>query len=202
MIDLSRAARIVFACGRPGSGKSHYVKTCLAADRPDRLLVFDPEGEYGGLAHQVDQLRDVLPCIAHKRFAVAFTPAPTPQQAADQFDVFCRIAWDCAQRYGAVTLAADELQQVTTPSRAPPWWAACVRRGRKHGLTVYAAAQRPAEIDKTIYSNATVIRTGGLLYPDDQATIARAIGVRPDEVAALTGHAWIMRDDSGQITRG
>lgn len=200
-MDVTRAARIVFACGRPGSGKSHFVKQQLAADRPERLLVFDPEGEYDQ-AHQVDQLRDVLACIAHRRFAVSYVPAPTPAKAAEQFDAFCRVAWDCAQKWGAVTLAADELQQVTTPSRAPPWWAACVRRGRKHGLTIYAAAQRPAEIDKTIYSNATVIRTGGLLFPDDQLTIARAIGVTPADVAALTGHQWIMRDEVGQITKG
>jgi hypothetical protein len=69
-------------------------------------------------------------------------------------------------------------------------------------MTVYAAAQRPAEIDKTIYSNATEIRTGALSFPDDQVVIGRALGVDPAEVGRLSGHAWIRRDAAGTITRG
>jgi hypothetical protein len=114
----------------------------------------------------------------------------------------CRIAFDLARAGQELTFAVDELQQVTTPNRAPPWWAACVRRGRKYGMTVYAAAQRPAEIDKTIYSNATEIRTGALSFPDDQVVIGRAIGIDPAEVGRLAGHAWIRRDAAGTITRG
>jgi DNA helicase HerA-like ATPase len=201
-IDVTRTARIVFACGRPGSGKSHYVKTCIAADRPERLLVFDPEGEYSKLAHPVEQLRDIIRLVEVKRFAVSFVPSPLPELATQQFEVFCRIAFDLAQAGRTITLAVDELQQVTTPSRAPPYWAACIRRGRKYGMSIYAAAQRPAEIDKTIYSNATEIRTGALSFPDDQATIGRAIGVDPADVGALSGYQWIKRDAEGQITRG
>jgi hypothetical protein len=201
-IDVTREARIVFACGRPGSGKSHYIKQCIAADRAPRLLIFDPEGEYNTLTHPVEQLRDLIGLVSMQRYAVSFVPSALPEQACEQFDVVCRIAFDLAQAGRPLTLAVDELQQVTTPNRAPPYWAACIRRGRKYGMTIYAAAQRPAEIDKTIYSNATEIRTGALSFPDDQTTIARAIGVTPADVGALSGFAWIKRDAAGLITRG
>lgn len=202
MIDVTRAARIVFACGRPGSGKSHFVKACLSADRPQRLIIFDPDGEYGALAHTVTSAQDFARIAQANRYAVAFVPSMLPDIAQEQFEYVCKVAFEIAAAGRPVTLAADELQQVTTPSKAPPWWAACVRRGRKYGMTVYGAAQRPAEIDKTIYSNATTIRTGGLLFADDQQVIARALGVPAADVAALSGHQWIMRDDSGTISRG
>lgn len=201
-IDVTRTARIVFACGRPGSGKSHYIKQAIAADRAPRLMVFDPEGEYNALAHPVEQLRDLIRLVDCQRFAVSFVPSALPELATDQFDVFCRIAFDLAQAGRPLTLAVDELQQVTQPNRAPPYWAACIRRGRKYGMSIYAAAQRPAEIDKTIYSNATEIRTGALAFPDDQTTIARAIGIDPAEVGRLSGYGWIKRDATGLVTRG
>ena len=124
-------------------------------------------------------------------------------RAEQQFNLCCQIAFDLAAKAGrSLTFAVDELQQVTTASKAPEWWGALVRRGRKYGVSVYAAAQRPAEIDKTIYSNCTRLRTGFLGYPDDQVTIAKAMGINPAEIGALTGHQWIMRDVHAGITRG
>lgn len=203
-VDVSRAARIVFACGASGSGKSHFVKHSLLDDRPPRLLIFDPEGEYEAFGYPTSDVRELLRAVQHPTFAVVWKPAFLVERAQAEFGLCCQLAFDVCSRAGrSVTLVVDELHQLTQPNRAPAWWRACVTRGRKHGLTVYAASQRAAEVDKTIVSNASILRTGRLGFPADCQTIAAAMSIDPAEVAALVNHQWIAADRlSGVITRG
>jgi hypothetical protein len=78
--------------------------------------------------------------------------------------------------------------------------AAAGRRARR----IHAASQRPAEIDKTIFSNASRIRVYRLGYDADQAAAAAALGVSRDQVAQLQGHGYLERDAlaGGGLTSG
>jgi len=97
----------------------------------------------------------------------------------------------------------DELSEFTTASEAPHEWRRLVKRGRKQGITILAAAQRPAEIDKTIWSNATLVRAGRLSFAADQAVIAAALDVDVDQVRALGSLDYLERDrNSGELRRG
>lgn len=97
----------------------------------------------------------------------------------------------------------DELSEFTTAAEAPPEWRRLVKRGRKQGITILAAAQRPAEIDKTIWSNATLVRAGRLSFAADQAVVAAALDVDVNEVRTLGALDYLQRDrNSGQLTRG
>lgn len=132
-----------------------------------------------------------------------FVPSFDRALAIRQFAFVCAIAWRTAERGRPVDFVVDELSEFTTASEAPAEWRRLVKRGRKAGISVYAAAQRPAEIDKTIWSNASLVRTGRLNYVEDQRTIAAALGVPVDQVIALGQLDYLERDrNSGELRRG
>lgn len=187
--------------GATGCGKSHWTKACLRTERPGRLLIVDPDDEYGGIAERCT-LAEARIESKGKAWRVRVVPSFDQAIGRKQFELACRIAWEAAQA-APVTFCVDELADFVTASEAGPEWRRLVRRGRKHGVTVYALSQRPASIDKGIWSQATVIRCGRLNYTDDQVTMAKALCVPVQEVAALTGRHWIAADRvSGKLLRG
>jgi hypothetical protein len=130
---------------------------------------------------------------------IVFVPSPNDEVAKRQFDTFCELAFAA----GKLTLVVDELAGVTAPTKAPPGWAKCVRRGRKRGIKVYAASQRPAEIDKTLFSLATTIRSGRLNFPRDRKTLSDVLDVDGDEIFALKELEYYERDmRTGKTCRG
>ncbi|KVC68550.1 hypothetical protein WT10_32725 [Burkholderia stagnalis] len=196
-------AHIEAVLGVTGTGKSSYVKGLLERAKPKRLIVFDPEGEWGAFGTVVHRVSDVLegfkaahpasPCRA------VFVPSPDPATAVKQFDAICRIAF-AAER---LTFIVDELKMVTTPSRSPVGWGMLTGRGRKRGIVIYGLSQRPASIDKDFLGNCNFVRTGRLTYDTDIVTVAKTLRVPPDDVASLPDLAWIRRDmATGETTRG
>jgi hypothetical protein len=104
-----------------------------------------------------------------------------------------------------VVFVVDELADYVGPSfrDAPESWQWLIRRGRKYGVTIIAASQRPAQIDKTLFDLASTVRTGRLNTIDSQRTVAGALGVEVADVRALTGHQFIERDrNSGRLRKG
>lgn len=214
-MNVGRSASIVFACGAPGAGKSHYIKAELARAKPARLIVIDPDGEYAdGCGALHDRADDLLQATAFAEFRARLRPSHVRSVAEAQFDAVCRmVRWHAAPepgqvkppRVAPVCLVVDELADLVGPSfrDTPESWQWIVRRGRKYGVSLYAASQRPAQIDKTLFDLASLIRTGRLNNADSQRVVAAAIDVKPDEIAGLTGHAWLARDkNSGKLTRG
>jgi hypothetical protein len=137
------------------------------------------------------------------RGSLVFVPSFDRTTAVRQFSFLCALAWTLASRAHPVRFVVDELSEFTTATEAPPEWRRLVKRGRKQGITILAAAQRPAEIDKTIWSNATLVRAGRLSFAADQAVIAAALDVEVDQVRTLGSLDYLQRDrNSGQLTRG
>ncbi len=212
-MKADRQARIVFACGAPGSGKTHFIKQCLAQLAPDRLIVVDPDGEYDGFGVLHDQLPQLYQATGYATFRARFRPSHDRRTAEQQFALICRIVrWHAdpeagqarPPRRGPIALAVDELADYVGPSfrEAPDSWQWVVKRGRKYGVATFAASQRPAEIDKTLFSLASTIRVGRLNDRPDQLRVAQAIGVEPGEIAALTDRAYIEADKvRGTLTR-
>ena len=200
---VAAKAHIEAVLGGTGTGKSSYVKQQLRKRPPKRLLVFDPEEEWGEFGRVTGSLQDVIAgCEAAKAtggLRIVFVPSPDPATAMKQFDVFCRIAF-AAER---TKFVVDELKLVTTPSRSPVGWGMLTGRGRKRGIEIYGLSQRPASIDKDFLGNCTAVRTGRLTYRADQEAVAKVLGVPESEIASLPDLAWIRRDmATGQLTRG
>ncbi|UEP45635.1 helicase HerA domain-containing protein [Burkholderia sp. B21-005] len=200
---VAAKAHIEAVLGATGSGKSSYVKRLMERAKPRRLIVFDPDMEWGAFGTVTTQVSDVLAGFkaAHPDGAcrVVFHPSPDPAVAVRQFDAICRIAF-AAER---LTFIVDELKSVTTPSRSPVGWGMLTGRGRKRGIVIYGLSQRPASIDKDFLGNCNFVRTGRLTYDNDVKAVARVLRVPEDDVSNLPDLAWIRRDmATGETKRG
>jgi hypothetical protein len=203
-VKVTNAAALNVFVGASGSGKSHAIKQALTDARPARLLVCDPDAEYGKFAKPAATLGEVVTLATAQDFAITFTPSDDRALGIKQFAFLCALAWVIANDKGRpLTFVVDELAEYVTASEAPPSWRRLVKRGRKYGVTVFAGSQRPAEIDKTIWSNASLIRAGRLANQPDQLTVARALDIDAKAIGALTGHAWISLDrNTGKRRQG
>ena len=211
---VDRAADIFFACGAPETGKSHRVKELLEQQRPDRLIVVDPDGEYEACGYLHTDLGELARATAYATFSTRFKPHHDRALAEKQFAFICRLVrWHAdpqpgqtpPPRVGPITLAVDELADLVGPSfrETPESWQWVIKRGRKYGVTVRAASQRPEQIDKTIFSLASAIRVGRLNELEGLRKLAGAINVPVAELQALTGIEYLERDKrTGQLTRG
>lgn len=168
--------------GATGSGKGVSVRDHLAADKPRRLLVWDPLGEYGSFVTvTTGELADLARRAIPPTFRVAYWPGNDPTKYAERFALFCRIAFAA----GDCTMLVEELADVTGPSYAPPAWRRCTTQGRHRGLRIIAASQRPAQVDKQFLGGCTYIRCFTLRYPADRAAMAACMDVPLSEIASL-----------------
>jgi hypothetical protein len=87
--------------------------------------------------------------------------------------------------WGDCAYVAEEIADVTTPSKAANGWGTVLRRGRKRGVTIFPVTQRPAEADKTAFTQAAKIRTGRLDGEGDIARVAANMRVSPELVSQL-----------------
>jgi hypothetical protein len=199
-IDTSRRAAIRGYFGASGTGKSTAAKAWLRQRAPDRLLIFDPEGEYdrwGILCPTgAELLRRLKAGMAGEGFRLRYAPPIAGRPAA--FNVFCRIALAVAERCGGCVVVVDELAEVTTPGKAVAGWGGLVRTGRKRGVELVACSIRPAEIDKTFWSQCTYVRSGRLSFGPDLARMAGMLDCTPDQIAGLRDLEYIERDIQGQ----
>jgi hypothetical protein len=195
-MNVDAVPRIVAAMGAPGSGKSHFVKDELHRLQPQRLLIVDPEDEYS-IGSKCGSLRELVLLTAAPEWRVRFVPSIDRGAGVRDFNFACALAFVRAP----CVFVVDELHEFVTASEAPTAWRRLVKRGRKHGVTIFAAAQRPASIDKGLWSNASLIRCGRLNYAEDQRVMAAALDVPVDRVAALVEWQCIARDRvSGALT--
>ena len=201
-IDVSRVAEIVAIMGATGAGKSTYIKGELRRRKPRRLMIYDPDEEYGEFGRIVSKLSDVLAVLkaagTEKGFRLVFRPSADPSKATGQFEALCRMCFHAT----GITFVAEELADVTTPSRAPVGWSMLSRRGRKRGMVLFGASQRPASIDKTFLGNATRVRVGVLAYEEDAKVCARVLLCDPAELMALPPLHYVERERGKETTRG
>jgi hypothetical protein len=172
--------------------------------RPPRAVIFDPMHEFGQFGDRVrtlDELRRRLILAAGKPVHLVYSPPDDPLHLKQRYDVFCNLA--CAA--GDLLLVCDELADVTAPGPhgIPPGWSTVVRKGRHLGVRILVGSQRPAGVDKNLWSFATRIRTGRLNFAADVVQLAGVLNVERREVAALIERQWIERDMlTGQVSRG
>jgi len=185
--------------GAPRSGKSHELKRRLAADRPARLVIYDPRNEYGAFGRSIDRLSTAAARSNDRAFSIVFRPSADRSIAVRQFSALCDIAFE----RGHLSFLADELWTVMSPTFAPPGWRRVTREGGHQHLRIYCASQRPTEIDNGLFSLATVIRTTRLNAKGDRVKLADALDVDPAELQELGPRGWIERDMlTGRVTRG
>jgi hypothetical protein len=146
------------------------------------LLIWDYMREYGPFVDvATDNLKAAISMLKNSTFRVAFQPSFDDEIRPKQFDLFCKAAYAA----GNCRVVVEELSFVTKPSWAPPGWKMISSIGRHRGLRVIGATQRPAQVDKAFWSNATEIHCGFLNYEDDQKVMSRALGVPVSDIVGL-----------------
>jgi len=195
-VDVTRKAEIITVCGSSGSGKSAWVKQQIAKDK--RVIIWDTDDEYQS--------------ITNNRAATIPELTALMRQAGDKKPMCIRLVCDGAYfnlwsaavfAFGNCTAVAEELADVTTPSKAPAGWGQLVRRGRKRGIKIFAVTQRPSESDKTTIGNASAIHCGMLNRSADRKYMAAELDITEQELSALGELEYLHREHKTKtLTKG
>ncbi|MGZ8301220.1 MAG: hypothetical protein ACXW2U_00800 [Telluria sp.] len=190
--NQANQADLIAVIGATGSGKGVYIKNYALSKADKRLLIWDYMREYGPFTDlQTQQAEKALASMAgQKQFRTAFLPSFEDKTRAKQFDLICK----GAVAVGNLRLVVEELAFVTSPSFAPAGWKMVTSVGRHKGLRVIGASQRPAQVDKAFWSNATEIHCGFLNYEDDQKVMARVLGVALSDIQGLKPLEYIHKN--------
>ena len=106
MTGARNAPSCCAAIGASGSGKSLWIKGRLDAAKPDRLLVWDPQGEYATYGRTFDNRSKLLAQVREsKSFAIVYQPGDVLATYADRFDWFCRLAYALGETGAAIGAA-------------------------------------------------------------------------------------------------
>jgi hypothetical protein len=171
-------------------GKGVWLKARLRKLRPRRLLIWDTNDEYDGIAQAVGSLAELLRAITTRAaFALRYVPrSKTDKELRAEFELWCSIVYQAAQS----VIVVEELADVTSPSHAPPAWRKLNTRGRHHqGLTLYWCSQSPALVDKASLGNATHMHVGYLGEPRHRVAAAAHMGCHADDIDALCQFEFI-----------
>jgi hypothetical protein len=159
--------------GSSGSGKTHNIKKDVAGY--GRVLAFDPEGAFNeseGFKCTTD--RKEFYKLARESGNIKLT---YQGNGAADFDWWCRLVFALADARRPVALIVDELAGVTTVSKAPPGWHQILTRIRKYEGRVFAGAQSPTEIDKTLMRQKNRMFIGYLERPADHDYMSKETGI-------------------------
>lgn len=122
-----------------------------------------PEGEYLRVT-SIDSLID-----NQEYPKLIFTPGVEEQDNFDLFNQFFKAAFLAEQ----LTVYVDEAYAVTNRQVIPPYYRACLTRGRARGIETWTSTQRPAEIPAFILSESENVYVFKLRYPPDLQRIEK-----------------------------
>ncbi|HEX5339815.1 MAG TPA: hypothetical protein VFX47_02930 [Gammaproteobacteria bacterium] len=175
------------------SGQSRWGKTASVLHetaKHQRVIVWDARGEYParGSFERIGSIRALVARLAPERGPARIAYCGR----MSEFDAWARCAYLWGQLWPC-TVIADELADVTSPGKAPDGWGQLVRKGLYFGIHIYAITHRPAESDKTVFGNATLLRCFGLRRAGDREYMARELDVSPERIASLQKLEYIQR---------
>jgi len=193
--------RLYVIGGASRSGKTAWTRKG-AAKRP-RVMAWDPEAQWCDLPgfRKITTRADLM-AVAQKSggYRVAFVAGG---DLKDAFDFFCACAMFAGRYVCPLDVIAEELADVTTPSKAPGNWGILVRRGLKRGITIWAISQRWAEADKTAVGNASDFVVFRQSSGDDVRYLTRKTRIPEAEIESLVPLQFVHLDAlTGVIKRG
>jgi hypothetical protein len=195
-------ACLVPVLGASGSGKSEFLRRLAVKKKIGRLLVWNPMQQKTPYPYPVvsklGELTDQV--LRQKRFNLVFDPGHWDfDLLRRQFNQFCELALEAED----LTLIVEELKHVARAQYAPRHWLRVTGDGRQYGLRVFGTSQRPVQIDKDFLGNATLIRTGRLVYQDDIDTVAKYMRIDRERLEVLQPLDWIEKNlETGDEAHG
>ena len=192
--------RLYVIAGASRSGKTAWTRRQM---KSRRAFAWDPEDQWAALAGWVK--------VANRAQLLAAAQRKGPQRVAyvaggklaEEFDFFAGCAMYAGRYVEPLDVIAEELADVTTPSKAPGNWGILLRRGLKRGITLWCISQRWSEADKTAVGNATDFVIFRQSSGDDVRYLARKTRIAEDEINGLVPLQFVRMDAlTGQIERG
>ncbi len=184
---VENKARIWAVMGQSGTGKGLWLKSQLRTLKPSRILILDPQDEYGAFAVAVTSAKAMAEAVAAAgangpyRVRYVFPKTCDAKHFAKIFDLACQLAY--ASRN--CVFLVEELSNFTTASYAPPLWRRMCNSGRHEGVHVIGCSQFPAQIDKSFLSNATLMHVGFLAKESHRKSVAECMDIKTDQIKAL-----------------
>lgn len=193
--------RLYVIAGASRSGKTAWTRKQVAKAR--RVMVWDPEAQWCELPGYIKattraQLLDLAQRAGPLRVAYV-----AGGKLGEEFDHFAGCAYYAGRYLGGLEVVAEELADVTTPSKAPGNWGILLRRGLKRGITIRAISQRWSEADKTAVGNASDFVIFRQSSGDDVAYLARKTRIDADRLGGLKPLEWVQLDAlTGEVSAG
>lgn len=193
--------RLIVIGGSSRSGKTAY--TIQQLKKIKRIFAWDPEDQWATLSGWTK--------ITSRAALWAAALNPGAQRVAyvaggelkTDFNFWAGCVQYAGRYHGALSCVAEELADVTTPSKAPGNWGILLRRGLKRGVTIYAISQRWAEADKTAVGNASEFVLFRQSSGDDIRYLSRKTRIDENELAGLQALQYVKKDAvTGEIVRG
>lgn len=192
--------RLYVIAGASRSGKTAWTRKQTAKAR--RAWAWDPEAQWCELPgwRKVTTRRELL----------QLAQQGGPQRIAyvaggdlkGEFDFFAGAAMFAGRYNGGIDVIAEELADVTTPSKAPGNWGILLRRGLKRGISIWCISQRWSEADKTAVGNASDFVVFRQSSGDDVRYLSRKTRIPEDEINGLAPLQFVHMDAlTGAIKR-
>jgi hypothetical protein len=184
--------RLIVVGGASRSGKTVHVKKRTKADR--RIVAWDPEDQWSQESgyRKITTRAELMKAIqspGHMRLAFV-----AGGELKDEFNFWAGAVYYAGRYIAPLVAIAEELADVTTPSKAPGHWGILLRRGLKRGITIYAISQRWAEADKTAIGNASEFVLFRQSSGDDVLYLSRKTRVPVSDLEALRQFEYIQFD--------
>jgi len=173
--------------GNQGSGKSTFINRYMCADTSlCTRFVFDPEGEYSTRLNLPAATNEAeLVCAAEDGFCIFDPTALYPGRNAEAFEFFCQWSFACAESFpGHKIFVVDEAWKYCSPNSVPESLSICIQTGRKRGLGMMFATQRPHLLNGSITNEATELVCFNLMEPKALERV-QFLGADPAEISML-----------------
>lgn len=189
--------KLTVIAGASRSGKTVYTSRQVKAQR--RAFAWDPEAQWCELPgwRKVTTRAQLLEA-AQKPGAQRIAYVAGGDLKAE-FDYWAQCVMYAGRYVAPLACIAEELADVTTPSKAPGNWGILLRRGLKRGIDIYAISQRWAEADKTAMGNASAYVCFSL-RGEDIEYMARKTRIPVQDLEALQKLEWIKVDPVSKAT--
>lgn len=193
--------RLYVIAGASRSGKTAW--TVKQVKGAKRVFAWDPEAQWCELRgwKKITTRAQLL--------AAAQTPGPlrvayvAGGSLQAEFDFWAGCVMYAGRYVEPLEAIAEELADVTTPSKAPGNWGILIRRGLKRGITLRCISQRWSEADKTAVGNASDFVIFRQASGDDVRYLARKTRVAESEINELVPLQYVHMDAlTGAIERG
>lgn len=193
--------RLYVIGGASRSGKTAWTRKATAKAR--RVFAWDPEAQWCELPGWAKATTRAQLLAAVQRPGPQRIAYVAGGKLAEEFDFWAGCVMYAGRYVAPLDAIAEELADVTTPSKAPGNWGILLRRGLKRGISLWCISQRWSEADKTAVGNASDFVVFRQSSGDDVAYLSRKTRIPLEQINGLAPLEFVHMDAlTGAIKAG